>query len=79
MSDRVVMMTNGPRARVGAVYEMPFARPRVRTEVLEHPEYYEYRSKLITFLEEQDHAQMKEDVAQHQAKKQAPDLAETGS
>ena len=64
---------------MGAVYEMPFARPRVRTEVLEHPEYYEYRSKLITFLEEQDHAQMKEDVAQHEAKKQDPDLAETGS
>ncbi|MEM8736129.1 MAG: nitrate ABC transporter ATP-binding protein [Planctomycetota bacterium] len=54
MSDRVVMMTNGPRARVGAIFEMPFERERVRTEVLEHPEYYDYREKMLSFLEEQD-------------------------
>ena len=36
MSDRVVMMTNGPRAGIGDILEVPFARPRVRT-VLEHP------------------------------------------
>ncbi|MGV3483281.1 MAG: ABC transporter ATP-binding protein [Planctomycetaceae bacterium] len=53
MSDRVVMMTNGPRARVGAIFQIPFDRPRIRSEVLEHPEYYEYREKMITFLEDQ--------------------------
>ena len=57
MSDRVVMMTNGPRARVGKVLEMPFPRPRVRAEVLEHSEYYELRGDMIAFLEEQDHKQ----------------------
>ena len=56
MSDRVVMMTNGPRARVGAIFEMPFARPRVRTEVLEHTEYYNFRGKMLGFLEEQEQA-----------------------
>ncbi len=55
MSDRIVMMTNGPRARVGMVLQVPFERPRVRAEVLEHAEYYEYREKMIRFLEEQDH------------------------
>ncbi len=55
MSDRVVMMTNGPRARVGAVFQIPFERPRIRAEVLEHPEYYSYREQMIRFLEEQDH------------------------
>jgi nitrate ABC transporter ATP-binding subunit len=55
MSDRVVMMTNGPRARVGMVLNIPFAKPRVRSEVLEHPEYYDYRAKMLGFLEEQDH------------------------
>jgi nitrate/nitrite transport system ATP-binding protein len=55
MSDRVVMMTNGPRARVGAIFQIPFERPRVRTDVLEHPEYYEYREQMIRFLSEQDH------------------------
>ncbi|MCA9194607.1 MAG: ABC transporter ATP-binding protein [Planctomycetales bacterium] len=54
MSDRVVMMTNGPRASVGAIFEMPFVRPRIRTEVLEHPEYYFYREKMLAFLEEQE-------------------------
>lgn len=54
MSDRVVMMTNGPRARVGATFIMPFERPRVRGEALEHPEYYDYRSRMIEFLETQD-------------------------
>ncbi|TWT65061.1 ABC transporter ATP-binding protein [Allorhodopirellula solitaria] len=55
MSDRVVMMTNGPRARVGAIFSLPFDRPRNRAEVLEHPEYYEYRRKMIEFLEHQDY------------------------
>lgn len=54
MSDRVVMMTNGPRARVGKVFETPFSRPRVRAEVLEHPDYYEMRGDMIAFLEEQE-------------------------
>lgn len=69
MSDRVVMMTNGPRARVGKVSDMPFGRPRVRSEVLEHPEYYELRADLIGFLEEQDHKKMKEDAEKLEAKK----------
>ena len=55
MSDRVVMMTNGPRARVGAIFQVPFDRPRIRVDVLEHPEYYDYREKMIRFLEDQDH------------------------
>ena len=55
MSDRVVMMTNGPRARVGKIFDVPFERPRRRADVLEHPEYYDYRADMISFLEEQDH------------------------
>ena len=55
MSDRVCMMTTGPAARVGQVLELPFARPRIRAEVLEHPEYYELRGCLLSFLESQDH------------------------
>src|SRR5205814_2094454 len=40
LSDRIAMMTNGPAARVGDVLDVPFPRPRDRTAVLEHPEYY---------------------------------------
>jgi nitrate/nitrite transport system ATP-binding protein len=54
VADRVVMMTNGPEARVGDVMDVPFPRPRVRRDVLEHPRYYELRERLITFLEEQE-------------------------
>ena len=54
LSDRVVMMTNGPAARAGRILEVPFPRPRTRAAVLEHPDYYRLREKLIGFLE--DHA-----------------------
>lgn len=55
LSDRIAMMTNGPAARLGGVMEVPFARPRDRATVLEHPDYYTYRERLITFLEDQTH------------------------
>ena len=53
LADRIVMMTNGPAARVGRVLEVPFARPRDRQEVLSDPDYYRLREYLIEFLEEQ--------------------------
>jgi nitrate/nitrite transport system ATP-binding protein len=71
MSDRVVMMTNGPRAKVGKIFEIPFPRPRVRAEVLEHPDYYTLRGDMIGFLEDQDHKKLQADAAKLQAQKQA--------
>lgn len=53
-ADRVVMMTNGPRARVGKVLTIPFSRPRNRLDVIDHPEYYRIRGEMIEFLEEQE-------------------------
>lgn len=55
VSDRIVMMTNGPKARVGDVIEVPWPRPRVRADVLNHPQYYELRGRMLRFLEDQDH------------------------
>lgn len=55
LSDRVVMMTNGPAAEVGDILEVTFPRPRQRTTLLENPEYYRCREHLITFLEERAH------------------------
>jgi nitrate/nitrite transport system ATP-binding protein len=51
LADRIILMTDGPEARVGEIYEVPFVRPRKRTEVLDHPDYYASRSHLIDFLE----------------------------
>ena len=56
LSDRVAMMTSGPRARLGGILEIPFPRPRDRAAVMDHPRYYELREALIGFLNEQDHA-----------------------
>ncbi len=52
LADRVVMMTNGPNARIGKIMEVDLPRPRTRTELLEHPDYYRYREELLTFLED---------------------------
>jgi nitrate/nitrite transport system ATP-binding protein len=54
MADRIVLMTNGPEARVGEILDVPFPRPRSRADVLAHPRYYELRERMIGFLEHQD-------------------------
>ena len=54
LADRVVMMTNGPRAKVGNVMHVDLPRPRTRKALLEHPKYYEYREELLTFLADCD-------------------------
>lgn len=54
LADRVIMMTNGPNAKVGDILDVPFERPRKRHDVLEHPDYYERRAELIHFLEAQE-------------------------
>ncbi|MFM1800520.1 MAG: hypothetical protein RLZZ117_2798 [Cyanobacteriota bacterium] len=57
LSDRVVMLTNGPEAEIGQILEVPFDRPldrpRHRLEVMEHPRYYHLRAELIGFLQQQ--------------------------
>jgi nitrate/nitrite transport system ATP-binding protein len=55
LSDRVVMMTSGPEARVGQILNIPFERPRNRHDLMEMPEYYELRAELIGFLENEGH------------------------
>jgi nitrate/nitrite transport system ATP-binding protein len=54
LADRVVMMTNGPNAKVGKVMEVDLPRPRTRKALVSHPDYYKYREELITFLAECD-------------------------
>jgi nitrate/nitrite transport system ATP-binding protein len=54
LADRVVMMTNGPHARIGNIMNVDLPRPRTRKALLEHPQYYEYREELLTFLAECD-------------------------
>jgi nitrate/nitrite transport system ATP-binding protein len=55
LADRVVMMTNGPNARIGRIMEVDIPRPRTRRALLDHPRYYEYRQELLSFLDEFEH------------------------
>lgn len=55
LADRVVMMTNGPHAKIGKIQDIDLPRPRSRKALLAHPDYYRYRESLLTFLAECDH------------------------
>jgi nitrate/nitrite transport system ATP-binding protein len=51
MSDRIVMMTNGPHARIGEILEVPFSHPRERKQLRESREYYDLRNHALGFLD----------------------------
>jgi bicarbonate transport system ATP-binding protein len=53
LSDRIVMLTNGPGSKIGQILEVDIPRPRKRMEVVEHPSYYSLRSEMIYFLNQQ--------------------------
>ena len=50
LADRILLMTNGPLARVAESVEITIDRPRNRTEIVEHPNYYAIRNHLVQFL-----------------------------
>ncbi|NWF59432.1 MAG: ATP-binding cassette domain-containing protein [Fischerella sp.] len=50
LADKLVMMTNGPRAKIGEVMEIPFLRPRDRARIMEDPQYYKLRNYALDFL-----------------------------
>jgi nitrate/nitrite transport system ATP-binding protein len=51
LADRVVMMSNGPNAKIGNIMTVDLERPRSRKALLKHPDYYAYREELLEFLE----------------------------
>ncbi|AFZ20501.1 nitrate ABC transporter ATP-binding protein [Allocoleopsis franciscana] len=50
LADRLVMMTNGPAAKIGEIMEIPFPRPRDRARIMEDPEYYKLRNHALDYL-----------------------------
>ena len=70
LSDRIVMLTNGPESKIGGILEVDIPRPRKRMQVVEHPSYYSLRSEMIYFLNQQKRvkqirARKKSAVARH--------------
>lgn len=53
LSDRIVMLTNGPNSKIGGLLTVDIPRPRKRMEVVNHPSYYSLRSEIIYFLNQQ--------------------------
>jgi nitrate/nitrite transport system ATP-binding protein len=50
LSDKIVMMTNGPAATVGEIVQVELARPRDRVELANDAQYHHYRSEVLEFL-----------------------------
>jgi nitrate/nitrite transport system ATP-binding protein len=50
LSDRIVMMTNGPAATVGEILSVDLAKPRNRLVLANDPEYHRYRTTVLEFL-----------------------------
>ena len=52
LSDRVIMMTNGPKATIGEILEVKLERPRNRVALQSDPEYIRCREAILSFLYE---------------------------
>ncbi|ENO77069.1 ABC transporter ATP-binding protein [Thauera mechernichensis] len=52
LSDRIVMMTNGPSATIGQVLDIDLPRPRDRLALADDPRYTHYRHEVLSFLYE---------------------------
>jgi nitrate/nitrite transport system ATP-binding protein len=63
LSDRIVMMTNGPSATIGEVLDVDLPRPRDRVKMANDPRYNYFRSEVLKFLYERQ---------KHPAEKQIP-------
>jgi nitrate/nitrite transport system ATP-binding protein len=50
LSDRVVMMTDGPAAQIGEILAIDLPRPRERLVLTHDPNYHELRSRVLEFL-----------------------------
>jgi nitrate ABC transporter ATP-binding subunit len=55
LSDRVVMMTDGPEAEIGEIMRVPFERPRKRSDLMQTEAYSDLRNDLLGFLNHRSH------------------------
>ena len=55
LSDRIIMMTNGPSATIGEILQVDLPRPRNRIELAEDHDYNHYRAEVVRFLHERHH------------------------
>jgi len=71
LSDRIVMMTNGPAATVGEILDIKLERPRNRLELADNSHYNHLRHEVLQFLYEKQ--RKVEDINRNTKKKNEPD------
>ncbi|HEX4842293.1 MAG TPA: ABC transporter ATP-binding protein [Limnobacter sp.] len=70
LSDRIVMMTNGPAATIGQILEIDLPRPRNRVALTDDPRYNHYRHEVLSFLYEKQ--RKVEEIGKHRASRSEP-------
>lgn len=75
LSDRIVMMTNGPAATIGEILEVELERPRHRLELADDAHYNRYRAQVLKFLHERH---SKPDVPASPASKRTTGAEDSG-
>jgi nitrate/nitrite transport system ATP-binding protein len=50
LADKIILMTNGPHARIAEIVQIDIPRPRDRTQIIHQPAYYAIRNHLVEFL-----------------------------
>ena len=81
LSDRIVMMTNGPSATIGEVLDVDLLRPRDRLALAENPVYNHYRAEVVRFLHErhhQPHSRIPRDASEETTERPVLKLAANG-
>jgi nitrate/nitrite transport system ATP-binding protein len=85
LSDRIIMMTNGPSATVGEILDVDLPRPRDRLSLAEDSTYNHYRAEVVRFLHERhvqpevpDSSAKKKDDDEHGTDSGKPDLKLAG-
>lgn len=69
LSDRIVMMTNGPSATVGEILHVDLPKPRDRIALADDPTYNKYRQAVLTFLYEKQ--RKVEDISSKRSNKES--------
>ncbi|MDH5389228.1 MAG: ABC transporter ATP-binding protein [Gammaproteobacteria bacterium] len=62
LSDRIVMMTNGPAATIGEILKVELERPRNRVQLADDTEYNRYRQRVLSFLYERQHVPVEKET-----------------
>jgi nitrate/nitrite transport system ATP-binding protein len=50
LADKIILMTNGPEARIAEIVQVTLPRERTRADMIHHPQYYRIRNHLLDFL-----------------------------